>query len=105
VRGEVPASPPRWMRPTALGSGLLGAVLVAVAVQQGRTAKSAYADADRMVVNGLYQPGFTPAGRAAALDRGDGATRNAWVAGGGAVVAGAAAGVLTWMSRDPTPPR
>ena len=43
-------------------------------------------------------PGATPADRAAAVDRGDAASRNAWIAGTAALVSAAGAGVLWWLS-------
>ncbi|MBL0277011.1 MAG: hypothetical protein IPQ24_13135 [Anaeromyxobacter sp.] len=107
--GEVEAhaqARPRWLRPAALGSGVLAALLTGLAVQQGVAANGAYADADGMIQpNGQTRPGITYPQYLATLARGDDANRNAWVAGGAAAVSATAAGVLYWLSRDPAPAR
>jgi hypothetical protein len=97
-----PEPPPRWRRPVAIGSGVVAAVLGGLAMQQGLAARSAWAEADAMVLpGGIYRPGATPGEHRAALARGDAASRNAWIAGGGAAVSAAACGVLLWLSREP----
>jgi hypothetical protein len=99
---EVPAPPSRWLRPGAWASGALGVLLGGLAVHQGLAARSAYSDADAMLLpGGILRPGVDPATHAAALRRGDVATRNAWLAGGTAVVSAAASGLLFWWSREP----
>jgi hypothetical protein len=54
-----------------------------------------------MLVNGVYRPGADPARHDALVRQGDAAARNAWLAGSGAVVSAAAAGLAWWLSRGP----
>jgi hypothetical protein len=92
--------PPRWMRPVAIGTGVLALGLTGVAVYQGKSARSAYAQADAMVLpDGTLVPGADPATHAALVDDGNTASRNAWVAGTVAVCSAATAGLLAWLSR------
>jgi PEGA domain len=96
-----PAAKPRpaWLKPLAIGATVLAVALAGVSVQQGLKAHDAYADADAMVLpGGILVPGATPADRAAAVDQGDAASRNAWITGTAALVSGAGAGVLWWLS-------
>jgi hypothetical protein len=91
---------PAWMRPVAIGAGVLAAGLAGVAIQQGLGARHAYAEADAMVLpGGLLAPGVTAADRSAVVGRGDAASRNAWITGTGAAVSAAGAGLLWWLSR------
>jgi hypothetical protein len=70
-----------------------------VSSSRGATAHGAYADADAMVLpDGVLAQGVTAADRAAAVDRGDIASQNAWVTGTAALVAAAGAGLLWWLS-------
>lgn len=48
--------------------------------------------------DGVLAQGVTAADRAAAVDRGDIASQNAWVTGTAALVAAAGAGLLWWLS-------
>jgi hypothetical protein len=90
---------PAWLKPVAIGAGVLAVGLAAVSVQQGVTAHGAYADADAMVLpGGVLAPGTSPADYAAAVDRGDAARQNAWIAGTAALVTAAGAAVLCWLS-------
>ena len=96
-----PAARPRpaWLKPVAIGATVLAVALAGISVQQGLAARDAYADADAMVLpGGVLVPGATPADRAAAVDQGDAASRNAWITGTAALVSGAGAGVLWWLS-------
>ena len=91
---------PAWLRPAAIGLGALAAGLAGVSFQQGWSAHKAYADADSMVLpGGVLAPGVTPAQRTAVVERGDTASRNAWITGAGAAVGAAGATVLWWLSR------
>jgi hypothetical protein len=104
---DAPAVRPAWLRPAAIGGGVLAALLTAAAVQQSGRASSAYRDAASMVYQGpagtTLRTGFTGEQHDAALARGDAASRNAWLAGGGALATAAASGLLGWLSRDAAP--
>jgi hypothetical protein len=105
-RDPAPRGAAHWLRPAAIGSGVMAGLLAGFSIQQGLAARSRYADADAMVgPNGALLPG-SDAGRYRAL-RGDGdaAKRNAYVSAGAAVAFAAAAGVLGWKSfpRSPEP--
>ncbi len=98
---EAPAGKPRpaWLKPVAIGVGVLAAGLAGVSVQQGWTAHRYYADADAMVLpGGNLAPGVSPSDRAALVDRGDTASRNAWLTGSAALLSAAGAGLLWWLS-------
>ncbi len=99
-RSDAPSRPrPAWVKPVTIGAGVLALGLAGAAVQQGLSARSAYADADAMVLpGGILAPGVSPATRAAAIDRGDAASRNAWLTGSGALLSAAGAGLLWWLS-------
>jgi hypothetical protein len=98
-------APPRWMRPAAIGAGVLAAGFGALSVQQGIAAADAYGDADAMLgPDGNLLPGSDAARYQDLLDRGDASQRNAYLAAGTTVVFAVAAGVLGWMSRDGRPP-
>jgi hypothetical protein len=97
---DAPSRPrPAWVKPVTIGAGVLALGLAGAAVQQGLSARSAYADADAMVLpGGILAPGVSPATRAAAIDRGEAASRNAWLTGTGALLSAAGAGLLWWLS-------
>jgi len=98
---RAPGAPRRWMRPTAIGSGVVAGALAALAVQQGFAARKAYADADAMVgAGGALVPGSDPARYRSLRTNGDAARLNAYVSAGAAVAFAAAAGVLGWRSMD-----
>ena len=84
---------------TAVGVSILTGFLV-LAIQQGFSARSAYADADAMASGGALLPGSDPARYHGLVDDGDAAKRNAYVSAGLAVAFGAAAGYLGWRSVD-----
>jgi PEGA domain len=99
--GPPPTARPRsaWLKPAAIGVSVLALGLAGVSVQQGWSAHHAYSDADALVLpGGVLAPGVTPADRAALVDRGDTASRNAWVSGTAGLVAAAGAGLLWWLS-------
>jgi hypothetical protein len=99
--GPPPAarSRPAWLKPAAIGVSVLALGLAGVSVQQGWSAHRAYSGADALVLpGGVLAPGVTPADRAAFVDRGDTASRNAWVTGTAALVGAAGAGLLWWLS-------
>ncbi len=89
--------PEGWMRPTAwVTTGLAGAAL-GVSVWQAVAASSAYSEARGMLLpDGSLRPGVDPGAYAATLDAYASARRNAWIAGGSALVLGAAATTL-WL--------
>ncbi len=97
------ARPRRWMRPAAYGAGAVAGGLVALAIQQGFAARSAYSDADALVrADGVALT--DPARYHALVDDGNAAKRNAYVSAGVAVAFGAAAGYLGWKSMDHSVP-
>jgi hypothetical protein len=96
-----------WMRRSAVGSGVVAGGLLALALQQGLTARSAYGDADAMVTGGVFVAGSSAGDVAryhALQDDGDAAKRNAWVSAGAALAFAAAAGFLGWWPVDALPP-
>ena len=94
-----PAARPAWVKPVVIGASALAVGLAGLSLQQGVTAKGAYADADAMMgANGILEPGADPAAYAALVERGDTASRNAWVSGGAALLTATAAGLAWWLS-------
>ncbi|HEX9050874.1 MAG TPA: hypothetical protein VF841_10115, partial [Anaeromyxobacter sp.] len=90
-----------WARPAAWGTGAVATACLVLAIQQGFSARSSYADADAMVrTDGVLVPGADPARYRGLLEDGDAARRNAYVSAGLAVAFGAAAGYLGWTSVD-----
>ncbi len=101
VPGGIRSSPRRWVRPAAIGSGIVAGAFVALALQQASASRSAYADADAMVgPDAQLVPGADPARYRDLRDDGDSAKRNTYVSAGAAVVFAAAAGFLGWKSFD-----
>jgi hypothetical protein len=100
-RPEAPAAArPAWVKPVAIGASVLAAGLAGLALQQGLTAKGAYADASAMVgPNGILVPGADPAAHDALVERGDTASKNAVASGSAAVITATAVGLLLWLSR------
>ncbi len=96
----LPAAPrPAWVKPVVIGAGVLAVGLAGLAIQQGRAAGGAYADARALVgPGGILVPGADPAAHDALVARGDGASRNAWISGGAAVASAAGAGLTWWLS-------
>jgi hypothetical protein len=90
-----------WLRRGAIGSAVLATGFAALSLQQALAARSAYADADRMVQGGVLAMGSDVARYDALLDDGDAAKRNAWISAGAAVVFAATAGVLGWHAWRP----
>jgi hypothetical protein len=94
-----PAPRPAWVKPVVIGAAVLAVGLAGLAIQQGGSARRAYADARAMVgPSGILVPGADPAAHDALVARGDGASRNAWIAGGAAVASAAGAGLTWWLS-------
>jgi hypothetical protein len=92
-----PASSGTWVRPTAWAATGLAAVAAGIATWQGIAAAGSYADAKGMLQpDGSLKPGVDPAAYAAAADSYQSERRNAWIAGGCALVLGAGATVL-WL--------
>ncbi|HSN92260.1 MAG TPA: PEGA domain-containing protein [Anaeromyxobacteraceae bacterium] len=104
-RDPVPRGPPpRWMRPAAIGTGVLALGLGALSVQQGLAASGAYGDAAAMVgPGGVLLPGSDPVRYRDLVGQGDASRRNAYVAAGSTAALAAAAGVLWWMSQGGPP--
>ncbi len=110
ARYEAPAASPgrgggsgnAWMRHGAFATGALAVGFTALSVQQALAAKSAYDEARSMKATPNTLQG-DPARYWALLDRGDAASRNAYLSAGAAAAFAAAAGVLGWMSRDRSP--
>jgi hypothetical protein len=92
-----PASSATWVRPTAWAATGLAAVAAGIATWQGIAAAGSYADAKGMLQpDGSLNPGVDPAAYTAAADSYQSERRNAWIAGGCALVLGAGATVL-WL--------
>jgi hypothetical protein len=86
-----------WLRPTAWAATGLAVVAAGLATWQGIAAASSYADAIGMLQpDGSLKPGVDPAAYASAASSYESERRNAWIAGGSAVVLGAGATVL-WL--------
>jgi hypothetical protein len=97
-------APRAWLRPAAIGAGVVALGFGALAIQQGVTASQTYSDANAMVgAGGVLLPGSDPSQFQELQAHGDAAQRNAYIAAGTAVVFAATAGVLGWMSRDGRP--
>jgi hypothetical protein len=91
-------SPPDpWIRPAAWTATGLAAVAAGLATWQAIAAAGSLADAQGMVQpDGSLKPGVDPAAYNAAMSAFQSERRNAWIAGGGALVLGAGATVL-WL--------
>ncbi len=97
---SAPASAPTsggggWIRPTAWTASGLAVVAAGLATWQGIAAAGSYADASGMLLpDGSLRPGVDPAAYAASAADYQAERRNAFIAGGAAVVLGAGAIVL-----------
>jgi hypothetical protein len=100
VDAASPRAPHPWRRPALIGAGVLSAALAGLAVHQGLAARGAYADADAMMVGDAVRAPYTGADHDAAIDRGDAANRNAWLAATGALVSAGAGAAVHWLWRD-----
>jgi hypothetical protein len=99
---SAPSRPGRWMRPAAYVSAGLVGVFTAVAIQQGLSSSQASADAAAMVApDGSLAPNSDPAVYDAHRSDARVSARNAYLAGGAAIVFAVTAGVLGWKSRAP----
>jgi hypothetical protein len=100
----VDASPPAgWMRPTAWAATGLAVAAAGVATWQGIAAAGSYADAKGMLLpDGSLKPGVDPADYASASASYQSERRNAWIAGGSAVLLGVGATVL-WLFAPSSP--
>jgi hypothetical protein len=98
VPGAVAPSPADgWMRPTAWATSGLAVVAAGIATWQGIAAAGSYADATGMLQpDGSLKPGVDPAAYASAASAYQSQRRNAWIAGGSAIVLGVGATVL-WL--------
>ena len=86
-----------WMRPTAWATTGLAVAAAGIATWQGIAAAGSYADATGMLQpDGSLRPGVDPAAYAAAASAYQSERRNAWIAGGSALVLGVGATVL-WL--------
>ncbi|HUL60857.1 MAG TPA: PEGA domain-containing protein [Anaeromyxobacteraceae bacterium] len=93
-----------WMRPAAIGAGVLALGFTGLAVQQGTSAQQAYSQARAMLgADGNLVPLADRVHYESLRTQGDAATRNAWLSAGAAVVLAAGAGALGWMSFDGAP--
>jgi hypothetical protein len=94
-------SPADWMRPAAWGSASLGAVAAALAVWQGVAAAGSRAELGDMVLpDGSLKPGIPPSRYAATNEAWQSERRNAWIAGGSALLLGAGATVLFLLAPE-----
>jgi hypothetical protein len=97
------AAPDTGMRPAAWVATGLAAAAAGVAVWQGIAAAGSYADAKGMLQpDGSLQPGVDPGAYQAAADAYAAERRNAWIAGGSALLLGGAAAVL-WVVAPGSP--
>ena len=86
-----------WVRPTAWATTGLAVAAAGIATWQGIAAAGSYADATGMLQpDGSLKPGVDPAAYAAAASDFQSQRRNAWIAGGSALVLGVGATVL-WL--------
>ena len=94
---DEPGSSATWMHPAAWAATGLAVVVAGLATWQGIAAAGSYADAKGMLQpDGSLKPGVDPAAYAAAADSYESERRNAWIAGGTALLLGAGATVL-WL--------
>jgi hypothetical protein len=93
-----------WMRPAAIGGGVVALGLAGLAIHQGRTASTAYSDASALVLpdGNLRNAADRPRYYALRSD-GDAATRNMYVSAGAAAILAGTAAVLGWRSFDVAP--
>lgn len=90
-------APGAWMRPAAWAATGLAVAAAGLATWQGIAAAGSYSDATGMLQpDGSLQPGVDPAAYAAAADAYQSERRNAWIAGGSALLLGGAA-TLLWV--------
>lgn len=86
-----------WMRPAAWATTGLAVAAAGLATWQGIAAAGSYSEAKGMLQpDGSLKPGVDPAAYAAAANAYQAERRNAWIAGGGALLLGGAATVL-WV--------
>jgi hypothetical protein len=92
-----------WMRPTAWVATGLAVDAAGVATWQGIAAGGSYSDAKGMLLpDGSLKPGVDPAAYASAASSFQSERRNAWIAGGSAVLLGVGATVL-WLLAPSSP--
>ncbi len=86
-----------WMRPAAWTATGLAVAAAGLATWQGIAAAGSYSEARGMLQpDGSLKPGVDPAAYAAAADAYQAERRNAWIAGGSALLLGGAA-TLLWV--------
>jgi hypothetical protein len=99
---DAPA-PAGWMRPTAWVATGVAVAAAGVATWQGIAAAGSYSDAKGMLLpDGTLKPGVDPAAYASASASFQSERRNAWIAGGSAVLLGIGATVL-WLLAPSAP--
>jgi hypothetical protein len=95
----------RWMRTTAIGSGIAAGALAVLAVQQAFASRKAYSDADAMVgPDGTLVAGSDPGRYRSLRSDGDAAKRNSYISAGASIAFAAAAGLLGWKYMRPPEP-
>ncbi len=100
---EPPTPAPTWMRPTAWVATGLAVTAAGLATWQGIAAAGSYSEAAGMLQpDGSLKPGVDPAAYAAASSSYQSERRNAWIAGGSALLLGAGATVL-WILAPSVP--
>ena len=98
-----PSPPATWVRPTAWVATGLAVAAAGVATWQGIAAAGSYSDAKGMLLpDGSLKPGVDPAAYASASASYQAERRNAWIAGGSALLLGAGAAVL-WLIAPSAP--
>ena len=103
VAVDPPPPPASWMRPTAWVATGMAATAAGLATWQGIAAAGSYSEAAGMLQpDGSLKPGVDPAAYAAAAASFQSERRNAWIAGGSALLLGAGATVL-WILAPSVP--
>ncbi len=98
-----PSPPATWIRPTAWAATGLAVAAAGVATWQGIAAAGSYSEAKGMLLpDGSLKPGVDPAAYASASASFQSQRRNAWIAGGSALLLGAGATVL-WLIAPSAP--
>ncbi len=98
-----PSPPGSWMRPTAWVATGLAVTAAGLATWQGVAAAGSYSEAKGMLQpDGTLAPGVDPAAYASAAASYQSERRNAWIAGGSALILGAGATVL-WILAPSSP--
>jgi hypothetical protein len=93
-----------WMRPAAIGAGVVALGLAGFAIQQKISSSKAYSDAEDMLGSGgNLKPGLELGRYRDLKDDGDAGRRNAYISAGAAAAFAVTAGILGWRSARDAP--